>query len=155
MKTLKMKLGNKKMVYLILPVIAGIAITFQTAFSGKLNKQVGSLETVILVHLFGLMVAIVVYLLRGDATFKFMSSINLLPILAGSMGVLIIFSISKSFVINGAFTTIMISVIIQLIVSKVIDHFGLLGAIKNPISLPQLLSLFIIISGVILYQYNK
>ena len=145
----------RKMTYLILPVIAGIAITLQTAFSGKLNKEVGSLETVILVHLFGLLVAVVVYLLRGNANFKFMQNINLLPIMAGTMGVLIIFFISKSFVVNGAFTTIMISVIVQLIVSKVIDHFGLLGVVKNPINVMQIFALLIIISGVILFQYNK
>ena len=155
MKTLIMKMRTKKMAYLMLPIIAGIAITFQTAFSGKLNKQVGSLETVILVHLFGLIVAIIVYLLRGQATFKFMSNINLLPVIAGSMGVLIIFSISRSFVVNGAFTTIMISVIIQLIISKLIDHFGWLGAERNPINLAQFISLCIVISGVVLYQYNK
>ena len=155
MKSLIMKLRNKKMVYLILPVIAGVAITLQTAFSGKLNKQVGSLETVILVHLFGLLVAVIVYILSGQANFKFMTNINLLPIMAGSMGVLIIFSISRSFVVNGAFTTIMISVVIQLIISKMIDHFGWLGAEKNPLNLPQLFSLCIIISGIVLYQYNK
>lgn len=155
MKTLTTRLKIKHMAYLILPAIAGIAITLQTAFSGKLSKEVGSLETVILVHFFGLIVALLIYLVRGNINFGFVSSINMLPVIAGSMGVLIIFFISKSFIINGAFTTIMISVVIQLVVSKIIDHFGLLGAIKNPINLVQLFALVLIITGVVLYQYKN
>ena len=155
MKTLTTKQRLKKMIYLILPAVAGLAIALQTAFSGKLNQQFGAIETVIIIHLFGLLLAIAVYLLRGHASFSFMSNINILAVIAGSLGVIIVFSISKSFNVNGALTTIMISVIIQLIVSKIIDHYGLFGIEKNPVNMVQIYALIIIISGVVLLQYNK
>lgn len=155
MKTLTMQLRIKRMGYLILPIIAGIAITLQTAFSGKLSKEVGALETVILVHLFGLIVAVIIYLLRGNINLEFIMKINLLPVIAGSMGVLIIFFISKSFIVNGALMTIMISVVVQLIVSKIIDHYGLFGVEQVPLNLYQLLSLILIVSGVVMFQYNQ
>jgi transporter family-2 protein len=143
------------MAYLILPVIAGIAIALQTAFSGKLSTKLGSLETVIAVHAAGLLISIIIYLIRGNANFKFVSDVNLLAVMAGSMGVLIIFFISKSFIVNGALFTIMISVVVQLIVSKIIDHFGLFGVDQVPINMMQLLSLIIIVSGVVMFQYNQ
>ena len=155
MKTLTKKLSFSKMGYLILPVIAGVAITLQTAFSGKISTKIGSLETVVLIHAFGLILALMIYLIRGNADFKFVTDINILSVMAGAMGVLIVFFISKSFVVNGALVTIMISVVVQLVVSKIIDHFGLLGVDRNPINLVQVLSLLIIVSGVVLYQYNK
>ncbi len=155
MKTLIAKTRLKNMTFLILPVIAGLAIALQTAFSGKISTKVGSLETVVLIHFFGLVLALIVYLVRGNANFGFIKDINLLAIMAGSMGVLIIFFLTKSFVVNGASTTITISVVVQLIVSKAIDHFGLLGVERSPVNMYQVLALLIIISGVVLFQYSK
>jgi len=155
MQTLTKKLRINNMAYLILPVIAGIAIALQTAFSGKLSTKLGSLETVIAVHAAGLLISIIIYLIRGNANFKFVSDVNLLAVMAGSMGVLIIFFISKSFIVNVALFTIMISVVVQLIVSKIIDHFGLFGVDQVPINMMQLLSLIIIVSGVVMFQYNQ
>ena len=155
MKTLTKKLSFRNMGYLILPVIAGIAITLQTAFSGKISTKAGSLETVILIHACGFIVALLIYLIRGNANFKFVSDINMLSVMAGAMGVIIIFSISKSFVANGALMTIMISVVVQLIASKIIDHYGLFGVNQVPITLFQLLSLIVIVSGVVMFQYSQ
>lgn len=155
MKTLTKKSRIKMIGFLILPAIAGVAITLQTAFSGKLSREVGALETVVLVHLFGLIISIVIYLIRGNINIGFIRNINLLPIIAGAMGVLIIFFISKSFEVNGALMTIMISVVVQLIVSKIIDYYGLFGVEQVPVNMFQILSLMIIISGVVLFQYNQ
>ena len=155
MKTLIAKTRLRHMTFLILPMIAGIAIALQTAFSGKISTKIGSLETVVLIHFFGLVLAVIVYLVRGNASFGFVKDIDLLAIIAGSMGVLIIFFLTKSFVVNGASTTITISVVVQLIVSKTIDHFGFLGVERNPVNMYQVLALLIIISGVVLFQYSK
>lgn len=155
MKTLTTKSRIKTMGYLILPVIAGIAIILQTAFSGKLSKDIGALETVILVHFFGFIIAVIIYLIRGNLNIGALTNFNILPIIAGSMGVLILFFISKSFVVNGALLTIMISVVVQLIASKIIDHFGLFGTEQVPITMMQLVALLIIVSGVVLYQFKQ
>ena len=146
------KLGIIKMGYLILPIIAGTAIILQTAFSGKISKEIGTIETVILVHFFGLIIALTIYFLSGKATVTLINDINLFAIMAGAMGVIIVFFISKSFTVNGALLTITISIIVQLIGSKIIDHFGLFGAERVPINIMQILSLILIISGVLLYQ---
>jgi len=152
MKTLTKKLGIIKMGYLILPAIAGTAITLQIAFSGKISKEIGTIETVILVHFFGLIIALMIYLISGNATIKIINDVSLFAVMAGAMGVIIVFFISKSFSVNGALLTITISIIVQLIGSKIIDHFGLFGAERIPINMVQVFSLLLIISGVVLYQ---
>ena len=152
MKSLTKKLGIIKMGYLILPAIAGTAIILQTAFSGKTSKEIGTLETVILVHFFGLIIALTIYLISGNSTVKLINDVNLFVIMAGAMGVIIVFFISKSFAVNGALLTIMISIVVQLIGSKIIDHFGLFGAQRVSIDMVQIFSLCLIIAGIILYQ---
>lgn len=155
MKTLMKKKEFRKMALLLLPAIAGVAIALQTAFSGKLNRQIGSLETVIAIHFFGLLLAVIIYLFQEQSNFGFVAKTNLLPIMAGSLGVIIIFTISKSFIENGALTTVLISVVIQLVVSKMIDHFGFFGVEKNPINLTQVIALAIVIGGIVLYQIGE
>jgi len=152
MKIVAKKLRIIKMGYLILPVIAGAAIILQIAFSGKISKEIGTIETVILVHFFGLIIALTIYLISGNATVKIINDVNLFAIMAGAMGVIIVFFISKSFMMNGALLTILISIVVQLIGSKIIDHFGLFGAERVPIDMMQIFSLVLIIFGVILYQ---
>ncbi len=152
MKTLTKKLGIIKMEYLILPAIAGAAIILQIAFSGKASNEIGTLETVVLVHFFGLIIALTIYLVGGNSIITLISDINLYVVMAGAMGVIIVFFISKSFAVNGALLTIMISIVVQLIGSKIIDNFGLFGAEKVPVNMMQIFSLCLIIVGVILYQ---
>ena len=155
MKTLITKQRLKYMTYLLLPIIAGVAIVIQTALSGKSGARDGLIETVILIHFFGLVIALILYFIRGNANFSFASQINLIPVIAGAMGVIIVFTISKSFVVNGALTTIMLSVVIQLVVSTIIDNFGLFGVEKNPVNIAQIGALLLIVSGVVLLQYSK
>lgn len=155
MKTLMKKKDIRKMTLLLLPAIAGMAIALQTAFSGRMNKDIGAIETVIVIHFFGLILALLIYVLKDQATFSFITKTNLTAIIAGSLGVVIVFSISKSFIENGALTTVLISVIVQLIVAKAIDQFGLFGAEKNPINLTQVIAIVIVIVGIVLYQSGE
>ncbi len=155
MKPTIMKRKFRKMIYLLLPAIAGVAIVLQTALSGKISKDFGTIETVILIHLFGLLAALLVYFVQGNTSFAFFGKSNLLAVIAGALGVVIIFTISKSFVANGALTTVMISVVIQMGISKVIDHFGLFGIEKNPVNLTQLAAIGLMIVGVVILQLDK
>lgn len=155
MKILMEKEGFRKMVLLLLPAVAGIAIALQTAMSGKLNREVGALETVVIVHFFGLVLGLIILMMQRGFNFSFVSQTSLSFVIAGSLGVLIIFSISKSFIENGALTTVLISVIIQLIIAKLVDHFGWFGVLKSPINTREVMALLIVAGGIFLYQSGK
>jgi transporter family-2 protein len=143
------------MTYLLLPIIAGLAITLQSTLSGKSTKEFGSMETVIMIHLFGLLAALIIYFSRGDFSLSFFSKVNLLPIIAGSLGVVIIFSISNSVIMNGVTTTLVITIVLQLIVGKVIDHFGMFGVERSPINLYQVVGIVVVFIGVFIFQKAK
>ncbi len=143
-----------KMMYLALPIIAGVAIALQAVFSNKVSQSAGVMQAVFLVHAFGLLLALLI-LLIGKENFSFIKNFNIYAVLAGSLGVVIIFSISKSITLNGVFSTVMVSVLIQMTVSKVIDHFGLFGVQQNPISIMHVIAILFMVTGVIIYQRSN
>ncbi|MGE4571980.1 MAG: DMT family transporter [Candidatus Izemoplasmatales bacterium] len=143
-----------KAMYLVLPIIAGVAIALQAVFSNKVSQTAGVMQAVFLVHAFGLLLALFI-LLIGKENFSFLKNFNIYAVLGGSLGVVIIFTIAKSITLNGVFSTVMVSVLIQMTVSKVIDHFGLFGVEKNPINLMHVIAILLMVSGVIIYQRSN
>lgn len=155
MRTLLRNKGIRRMGNLLLPAIAGLSIALQVAFSGKLNREIGSIETIIAVHLFGLLIATIIYFFARNPSFDFLLKFNGIAIFTGFLGVIIVFTISRSFLVNGALSTILISVLVQIIITKIVDHYGLLGGTRNPFSFMQFIALVIVIVGVVLYQFNE
>lgn len=143
---------GRKIMYLLIPVIVGASITLQGALSNKISQNIGFIETVVLVHLFGLIASLVVYFTLGNSVTGIIKNVNLIAVFAGSLGLVIVFGFTKSISLNGVLTTVLISVLVQMILSKVIDHFGLFGVEQNPITGLQILSIVMMITAVFIYQ---
>lgn len=143
------------MVFLALPIIAGVAISMQGILSSKMGDKTGFVETIVLIHLFGLIASLVVYFTVSDRSIDFLLKPSIISIIAGSIGVIIIFCIAKSISANGAVLTIMISILAQMVTSKIIEHYGLFGVPKVEVNMYQLLSVVIIFVGVVIFQKNS
>jgi transporter family-2 protein len=140
---------------LLIPVIVGASITLQGAFSNKISQNVGFIEMVILIHFFGFIVSLGIYLVSGNPSFDFIRKINIYAVAAGVLGVIIVFGFAKSIGFNGVLQTILISVLVQMILSKIIDHFGFFGVTKVPINTMQVVSMLLMISAVVLFQKSQ
>jgi bacterial/archaeal transporter family-2 protein len=69
-------------------------------------------------------------------------------IVAGGLGVLMMFSVSSSISSIGTLSVFILVISGQIISSAIIDHFGLFGS-AHPISLQKIGSIFVIMIGVI------
>jgi uncharacterized membrane protein YdcZ (DUF606 family) len=49
----------------------------------------------------------------------------------------------------------MISIAAQMVISKVIDHYGLFSVTKSPITLTEIMGLTLLISGVLVLQIKQ
>lgn len=142
----------KSMVYILIPVAAGLAIGFQNVFYEKVSSEIGVAGTALSVHVFGLIAAIIVYAFSRGTISNLTSNINFYMILSGLLGVVVVTSIAKSVSLNGVLLTVMLSVCTQMIVAKVIGHFGWFGVEQNPINWIQVLAILMMIAGVFIYQ---
>ncbi|WDV46568.1 DMT family transporter [Clostridiaceae bacterium M8S5] len=137
---------------IIYSIIAGTLISVQSVFNARLGDKVGVIEATAIVHGVGLIVAIALASFFGDGDIKKITQVNKLYLIGGALGVMIIFSITKSIGILGGSFSITILLIAQLITITVIDLLGLFDTPKVQFDYTKPLGIFIMIVGIVVFK---
>jgi transporter family-2 protein len=131
----------------LVAIVGGVAISFQSLFSGVIGSRVGVIESIFIVHAGGmLLVAAIMAFLRGGN----LGAWNTVPwytLTAGLLGVVIVGAISYTVPRIGLASTLTLTIVAQLALGAVLDHFGLLGAVQRTLDLPRILGLFVLAAG--------
>ncbi|RKP49980.1 DMT family transporter [Cohnella endophytica] len=131
---------------LLLALSAGMLGVIQGMINAHVGKGLGQYGMIIGVSAVQVIVA-------SLAVWRFKSVIfqpGLWPwiIVAGILGVAIMFGVSYATGSVGALSVFILMIAGQIIASAVIDHFGLMGLPRNPFTLSKLGSILIIMTGV-------
>jgi len=132
---------------IMVAVGGGVAISLQSLFSGVIGSKLGILESVFLVHLGGLLLASVLLLSVGGGNIATWRSVPWYALCAGFLGVAIIASISYAVPRLGLATTLTLSIVVQLVLGAILDHFGLLGATVRPLGLSRVVGMIVLFAG--------
>lgn len=132
---------------IMVAVGGGVAISLQSLFSGVIGSKLGILESVFLVHLGGLLLASVLLLFAGGGNIATWRSVPWYALCAGFLGVAIIASISYAVPRLGLATTLTVSIVVQLVLGAILDHFGLLGATVRPLGLSRVVGMIVLFAG--------
>ena len=133
-------------------IFAGTIIATQNVFSTRISEKIGMWETTAVVHLIGLIFAIIMASILGKGDYKGIADINKLYLFAGAIGVMIIFSVTMGISRLGASFSISLMVIAQLSFAAVIDAYGLFGSDKIPFDFTKFIGIVIMIIGVIVFK---
>lgn len=130
---------------LLMAFAAGVFASAQGAINALIGKTTGQYLMVVTVSLMQAVVG-AFFLLRTGGTM----SANIVPwiLVAGALGMAIMFGISASISTIGTLTVFILLILGQIICSTVIDHFGLFGSPRLPITPQKIGSLAIILLGV-------
>lgn len=118
-------------------LVGGVAISFQSLFSGVMGSKVGIWESVFIVHVGGLLLAGVIMAFRGGGSLGAWATVPWYTLSAGFLGVVIVGSISYAVPRIGLASTLTATVAAQLAFGAILDHFGLLGAVQRGFDLPR------------------
>jgi transporter family-2 protein len=140
------------MLGVIYAIIAGFFVTIQSVFNTRLGEKIGSLETTLIVHVVGLMTAIIAVYLVGDGNLKRIDEVNKLYLLGGAFGVIIIYSAVKSFSLLGPTYAISVLLVSQLLVGLAIDTLGLFGTDKIQLAISKPIGILIMLAGILVFQ---
>ncbi|HEY7583540.1 MAG TPA: DMT family transporter [Acidimicrobiia bacterium] len=131
-------------------IVCGIAVAIQAQFTGDMQRQVGTLESTFITYFSGgLIIALVTLAARGGN----LAAARSLPWYvwsAGLLGLVIIFTLSLSVGQIGLVPALVIITVSQFVVGAIINHFGLLGAVVDPIDLSKLGGLALLGAGTFL-----
>ena len=133
---------------ILLTVVVGLAIAAQTQFAGVLGQHVGIMESVFIIHLGGLLFA--------GAYLLFMSGGNLgawraapwyVVLFGGLLGVIIVGGYAFVIPRIGLAPSITVAVASQLIFSALLSHYGVLGAIQQPLTVSRIAGIAVLLVG--------
>ena len=141
--------------FIILAIAAGLMMPTQAAIN---NKLAGYVESPILAALISFAVgtiALFFYTLAAGIPLGNLAAAKNAPLVAWAGGILGAFFVASTVVLVprlGVALTFSLIIAGQMLITLVIDHFGLLGVPVKEISIPRLVGVSLIIVGVILIR---
>ncbi len=134
-------------VLIIIAAIGGVAVAFQAQFTGLLDKNMGTLESVFITYGGGGALVGLIMLTQRGANLSAWRNAPWYTFAAGALGLVIIGTISYTVPRLGLVTAFTILVTTQFTIGALIDHFGLLGATVRPLDLSRLAGIVVLLLG--------
>jgi transporter family-2 protein len=137
-------------VFLIILVglAGGIAVGLQSPLASMLSQRLGMLESIFIVHLGGAVLSLLPLLFLGGGRLGQWRSVPWYALGAGFFGLVVIAAVSFTIPRVGVAAAITTVVAGQILMSAVLDHFGLLGATVRPLDAPRIFGLAVVMLGV-------
>lgn len=133
---------------ILLTVVVGMAIAAQTLFAGVLGHRVGVMESVFIIHLGGLVAAGAYLLVLGGGNLGAWKAAPWYVLLFGGLlGVVIVGGYAFVIPRIGLAPAITVAVASQLIFSSLLSHYGVLGAIQQPLTMSRIAGIFVLLLG--------
>ena len=138
----------ESIIFIILIGLAGgIAVGLQSPMASMITQRLGIFESVFIVHLGGLLIALIPMLIYGNKLSQW-RSVPWYVLGAGVFGLIVIAAISYTIPRVGVAAAITTVVAGQVLSGAVIDHFGLLEAHLRPMDLTRAIGLAVVLFGV-------
>lgn len=147
-----------KIIFYILPVLAGMAIAVQSGINSQLRTAVGNpLLAAFISFLGGTIVLSLLLIFSKEAlpSLSAFSTISWYKFTGGLLGVFVVTNAIVSVQQIGAANMYVLIIAGQLCAALVMDHFGVLGLRQNPVTVQKLLGILLIIAGVYLVNRTK
>lgn len=140
----------------ILAMISGTLMSVQGVFNAEVTKQTSVWVSASFVQFTALIVCLAAWFFTGrEGSFGGIISVNpKYMLLGGAMGAFITFTVIQSMNQLGPAKATIFIVTLQLVVSYVIELFGLFGVDKVDFEWKKLLGLAAIIAGIIVFRWD-
>lgn len=131
----------------IVGLLGGVAVALQGPLASLMSQYVGTMGSVFIIHLGGALMAGVVLLVIGGGNLGAWRGVPWYALGAGVLGLVVLSSVSYTIPRIGAAATVTLIVVAQLILSTLLDHFGLLGTSVRPIDMSRTLGVAVLLLG--------
>lgn len=143
--------------YILLTVLAGVAVTLQVGVNNALRHNIGS---PVFAAFFSFLIgtfALLAYIVATRSSWPAMQTVAKVPAWAWAGGVLGAYYVVTAIIVApklGAASLISLIVATQLFMSLVLDHFGLIGFAQHSINAWRVAGAALLIAGVMLIVRN-
>jgi len=139
-----------RLIFYVLALLAGAALSFEGAIYAELGKSIGQLETSFYNFFVGSIIMVLLWLFFGKGDLSYTLKAPKWSLLGGAMGVVYLTSIVVSVPFVGVGVTMVAVIIGQLLMSMVIEHFGWLGSQRTRVNKEKVFAVISMIIALIL-----
>lgn len=132
---------------IVIGLIGGAAVGLQAPLAGAMAQRVGGTASSFIMHMSGAFFSAVILFIRGGERIREWQSLPWYMLTAGIFGVILYQTISVTLPRLGSTMMIILVIIGQLIVSLIVDHFGLLGVAQRSIDWTRVLGVVALVLG--------
>jgi len=144
-----------KIFFVVLMVIAGWMFGIQSSINGSLGKRIGVYESAFFSFLLGTVVLLVLVLVIGKGNLLSITEVPRWQMIGGILGVIVVTSMVVAVPHIGVASAVFAVMFGQIMISIVIDHFGLFNAPVIPFDMFRLAGILLTITGLLLiYKGN-
>jgi transporter family-2 protein len=133
---------------ILIGLAGGVAVGLQGPLASMIGQRLGILESVFIVHIGGALIALLPLLFYSGGKLAQWKQLPWYTLVAGSFGLVVIGAVSLMIPRVGVAASIVTIVAGQLLVSTILDQYGLLGAMVRPLDLTRALGLAVVFVGV-------
>jgi transporter family-2 protein len=133
---------------LLVGLAGGVAVGLQGPLASLLTQRLGVFESVFIVHLGGALLSLLPLLALGGGRLGLWRTAPPYALGAGVFGVVVLAAVSYTIPRVGVSATVTTIIAGQIMVSAILDHFGLLGAALRPLDTARAFGLGVVILGV-------
>jgi transporter family-2 protein len=142
-----------KVLFAVLAVLAGIATALQASANAGLSQRVGLGAALVVNTAIVLAGALVFFVARGPHANFFPAGTPWALYIGGACGFVIILCLAFVFPKIGAAWAIALVILGQSVAALAIDHYGLLGMPRDPVTLTRAAGLALVALGASLIRY--
>ncbi|SDC47877.1 transporter family-2 protein [Melghirimyces thermohalophilus] len=136
--------------FLLLSVLGGAGLAFQAAINGPLGKKIGTLEVSFLAYAVGTLALLCFTIFFGKGNLSAVLSVSKWKWFIGIFGAMYIFVMVLSVPRIGTASAIIAAIVGQVIISMIMDHFGL-GGQTIPINWFRIMGVILMFFALILF----
>ena len=142
-----------KVLFAVLAVVAGAATALQASANAGLSQRVGLGAALVLNTVIVLAATLVFFVARGPHADFFPAGTPWALYIGGACGFVVILCLALVFPRIGAAWAIALVVLGQSAAALAIDHYGLLGMPKDPLTIARVAGLALVAFGVLLLRH--
>lgn len=132
----------------LLGLLGGMAVALQGPLVSMMTVRLGLLESMFIIQFGGTVAVAIPLLLRGGGALSNYRSVPWYALVSGVGGLIILSAVSYAIPRVGTVATVTLIVAGQLLLSVMLDHFGLFGMEVRHLDLSRLIGLSVLFVGV-------
>jgi transporter family-2 protein len=132
---------------ILIGLVSGVAVGLQSPLASMITQRLGMVESIFIIHIGGAILIAIPLIFLGGGNLGNWRSLPWYALLGGSMGLIVVGGVSFMIPRVGVATSITLIIAGQLLISSLLDQYGLLGVQIRPMDLQRLLGLLIVFLG--------